>query len=482
MEIDIALGRPQGFASLSSEARIKLNAAKAERFEVKRKAALAKVKAATTAAKPAFKALEKAKKAGRVPAAVKAAAAKAQAVIDAWQEKADHAAKRISDIEARNAFHRKNLDAKTKPSKKVTPAKKPEKEVKPKKARPTVEKSSRRPEKRVVARPGAVVKPAEKPEKVKPDKVTPVKKVEPPPASEPQFKNSHPEDVRFATPYLNPSLFNKARTSRSAKRVYMQQLWNKLNLSAFHGKLRIPSLDLMPKVGINKRTRSHGYFKPSNDMSKLLIKLSPRLFLGEEPMLISAMAHEMAHQYVWVVDFARGPRWAAEGGHGPEWQAAMRMIGLTPARFSQYDTANFLTEDERKKVETNRANNALIKKTHTPLSRHAMTVGTRVAIVETRTPDKRYLAIIIGVKGKKLYLYGYSPHSAHKDVFTAPYTIAYVPTPDENRQMDDAWREEALARGRILARQMVAKKAMSKESVPFDANELHRRLKGWAGL
>lgn len=478
MEIDIALGRPQGFASLSSEARIKLNAAKAERFEVKRKAALAKVKAATTAAKPAFKALEKAKKSGRVPAAVKAAAAKAQAVIDAWQEKVDYAAKRISDIEARNDFHRKNLDAKT--VKKPVKAAKPEKATK--KAAPE-KKVARRPEKRVVARPGAMPAREAKPEKES-TKVQPVKKVEPPAAKDlkPTFSKSHPEDVKFAMPFLDPVLFEKAKTSSRAKRLYMERLWTHLNTRVFHGKMQMPKFGLMPKVGIDRRTRSLGYFKPRRDLSNLLIKLSPRLFLGEEPMIITAMAHEMAHQYVWVVDRVwDAARWGLDGGHGPEWRAAMQMIGLTPARFSTYDSVNFTTDDERAKIEKNRENNAIIRKTSTPMSRHSMAVGTRVAIIETRNPTKRYPAVIIGMKGKTLYLYGVSPLSHGMDAYTAPYTIAYVPTPDEIRTINDDWRNEGLRRARILASNQKAAK-VTRESGSFTADELHRRLKGWAGL
>lgn len=487
MEIDIALGSSQGFKALSSERRIESNTAKIERLKVRKKAALAKVKAATNAAKAAFKALEKAKKAGRIPASVKAAAKRAQEAIDAQQAKVDQADKRITYLTARNELHRSNL------KKKEAKSAKPEKKAKPTKIEKVAKpKINRRPEKRIVARPGSLVAKKPAAPQDKPELPTPAKKNAPAPVTQAtQFKHSHPQDVQFATPYLNPTAFAKAKT-RSARILYLRSLWDAINKGSFHGKMRMPTIGLLRNVKA-ERVKTHGMFYPKRHA----IELSPNLFNTEEPILISAMGHEMAHQYVW--DEKPGQAFAQymiEGGHGPEWRNTMTMIGLTPSRFVAYDRTVLMTDQQKEeflgKQERLRKTIEEIDANNVKLNPKTLHVGSPVAYVETLDASKRYIGIVVGMGTTSVSVFGTSRFAPGRiQVIKVPKRILKVATADEILKMRAPhWQEhledaiESVAERSRAKQRLRESKRMKRglESGRFTSEDLHRHLKKWTGL
>ena len=140
----------------------------------------------------------------------------------------------------------------------------------------------------------------------------------------------------------SPGDYARASTGRAAMHAYLTGAWNRANSSFFANKLRPVQLRFSKDMGTGFRRRGAWH------ANRRTISISPRLFLSEESKVLTTLVHEMCHQWVSEVD---GVNDRSEGGHGSNWQSAMRRCGLTPSRYSKYDNLTFMTEDERGEAE-----------------------------------------------------------------------------------------------------------------------------------
>lgn len=152
--------------------------------------------------------------------------------------------------------------------------------------------------------------------------------------------------------------FNFSKTKNKEGQIaYLVSAWHKAN-AAFFGKRLLPcNIYLMKDMGTTFRRRGVWFPRARK------LGISPRLFLGSEAHVLTTLVHEMCHQRVSDVD---GVMKEPKGGHGPLWTKYMRECGLTPSRYSQYDSENFMTPEEKaqhEKIKENRKSAAQSAKT-----------------------------------------------------------------------------------------------------------------------
>jgi hypothetical protein len=190
-------------------------------------------------------------------------------------------------------------------------------------------------------------------------------KVEPLPTSKPNtFKpvDDVPSDkdereghaaVKIA---MNANFFELAQEEKSDdhKLKYLKHAYTVLNNVKFSGKLKIPNLRFLKQISSGK-FRQAGHWNPT----KREMAFNRRLFLKAELAVLMTLLHEQCHQYVSEV--LKGND-RTEGGHGPQWQQAMRDVGLTPNRYNQ--NMDLLLTDEETAAKEERA--AWLKQTLDP--------------------------------------------------------------------------------------------------------------------
>ncbi len=128
---------------------------------------------------------------------------------------------------------------------------------------------------------------------------------------------------------------------------YMDEHWVYFNKTRFHGELKKPELALLRDTDALKM-KLRGLWEPR----KRKLSLSPNLFNApHEGWANRVLIHEMAHQYVtehhgWEKEIEDGKK---TKGHGPLWQAAMRMAGLAPNRYDYEGNETYMDMHEKKK-------------------------------------------------------------------------------------------------------------------------------------
>lgn len=188
----------------------------------------------------------------------------------------------------------------------------------------------------------------------KPAKVSPAKVSD----ENPKVTTEEAHLLRTLSDY---SMFHRAVKSKTDRLTYLQKMWSKANAKFFNMQLPACSVRLQKDMGSSFRRR--GAWFPR----QRIIKVSPRLFLGNEAHVLSTLVHEMCHQAVSEVDRIAND---GNGGHGPHWNAWMKKCGLTPSRYCKYDNENFLTATEKKQIEVKKANVESAKE-------HVQNVGLR---------------------------------------------------------------------------------------------------------
>jgi len=477
-----------GFVSLSSAERIEAIDDRIAYFKERIAIRKDKLKVAQNKGKPALAELKKAQKSGRVPAAVKAAAKKAQAAIDLQQGKIDLLTGKIEKFTEKKKALKSKTKGGSKKAEKVVKTKKPakapkvEKTVrktkvekvkvdKPAKTKPTgrrrpgLETENDWPENQTV-RPAPTklrrkveraVDPEPPTEPFKPLRApkpsTKVKKltiqIEPEPKlpqkNEPDLSSIHPQDVQLTKLVGDPSMFAKAKGKRSAMLAYIERVYDNANKRLFGGKLHRPHLHLLKAVSVEK-FRLRGQYS----YGKRLMQISPNLFgSGKEPLVVTTIVHEMCHQAVYELDRIGGAALKAEGGHGPNWRRWMVNVGLTPARFSKYDNAAFMDEATKQRVEQKKETIRSTKSKLEPLSPYQLHSLMAVSWVDSRKPDRTIPGILLIQNGKgprtRWAVLTYDPRKLGlMTVMNVPVSIIYKPSEQDAKTVStETWRNEA---------------------------------------
>jgi predicted SprT family Zn-dependent metalloprotease len=179
---------------------------------------------------------------------------------------------------------------------------------------------------------------------------TPAVKAAKPTTAPKAIKIKKPAVVDDANPELNflrtkiglTREFDQVGQNRSRMISYLKNAYEKANIKLFSGKLKTCGLALSKDMGTTFRRRGVWF------SARRLIKISPRLFLGDEGHVLYTLVHEMCHQWVSEVDRVVD---RTAGGHGHNWQTIMRKVGLTPSRYSKYDNEEFMTDAETAKLD-----------------------------------------------------------------------------------------------------------------------------------
>ena len=150
-------------------------------------------------------------------------------------------------------------------------------------------------------------------------------------------------------------------TQRRNMLTLLGALHTRLNRQFFGNKL--PKCDIR-LLNNTKQIKSLGLYEGNYPGAKGRISIHPRVFVSTSPVtLVTVMAHEMAHQYVWEVQHIEESQF--NKGHGPNWTAAMAMCGLEAAVYASQDTMKSMkTEDQLLQEKAKALADAIAKETY----------------------------------------------------------------------------------------------------------------------
>lgn len=134
------------------------------------------------------------------------------------------------------------------------------------------------------------------------------------------------------TPELS-LMYEKAKVNPTQKVKFITALWEYFNKEKFQGRLPEPRLltSAKPPVdGASKNARGLFIYDTKKMYGPGTLWISDRIFNAKEAFINEVVLHEMCHQATSCLDKVNDP---SEGGHGREWQAWMRKVGLDPRRF-----------------------------------------------------------------------------------------------------------------------------------------------------
>lgn len=156
------------------------------------------------------------------------------------------------------------------------------------------------------------------------------------------------DDSKVPVTHISPELVKEYEAiakhgSTFAYSLFMKHLWNYLNTEKFGGKMRIPNLGFIKDMGATSM-RLRGQWAPM----KRLLRMNPRVFNASQNFFVEIFLHEMCHQSVSEIDRVYD---RTEQGHGPNWQAWMRRVGLNPRRFDPNDNTTYMKDSEKKDAE-----------------------------------------------------------------------------------------------------------------------------------
>jgi|SRR5471030_99772 len=141
------------------------------------------------------------------------------------------------------------------------------------------------------------------------------------------------------------ALFKRCQVFPELSLTFLKDLWIYLNVHKFQGKMHIPKLlRFMKNVrGTSLKTRGFwdGFYRE--------LALSPRLLNHTFAFFVEVLLHEMCHQAVSEIDKVTDH---SEGGHGHNWQAWMKKVGLNPRRYDPNERSTYMTEEEKIEYES----------------------------------------------------------------------------------------------------------------------------------
>lgn len=128
-------------------------------------------------------------------------------------------------------------------------------------------------------------------------------------------------------------LYQRGLSSGPTRIKFLTSAWEYFNKTKFSGKLTGPTIlcSSLPRASVRRLFSSsvRGYFRAGMPVpGELWIKAD--LFSADIDFMVEILVHEMAHQAVAEIDQVKD---TSEGGHGRNWQAWMRKVGLDPRRY-----------------------------------------------------------------------------------------------------------------------------------------------------
>jgi len=140
--------------------------------------------------------------------------------------------------------------------------------------------------------------------------------------------------------------YKKAQTSKRLRLPFVTEMWHYFNQEKFQNRLPIPTLLVSDKPPGNPKglNRARGVYYTRLNGPAGTLWLADFLFNSPMPFFNEILLHEMCHQAVACLDHVNDP---SEGGHGPNWQAWMRRVGLDPRRYDPTDETVYQTSDQR---------------------------------------------------------------------------------------------------------------------------------------
>ena len=175
---------------------------------------------------------------------------------------------------------------------------------------------------------------------VKPAKpvAKPAPKVVPPQANPPVKKNENGVPIVMVSP-ATKTAYAKAQDGTVAMRdAFMVNLWKELNDSKFQSAMNLPNIRFLKDMGA--KSRRYGQWSAGRNQ----LAFAPKIFNAPIELFLEVFLHEMCHQAVSHIDKVVDH---TAGGHGPNWVAWMRRVGLDPKRYNTNDPALYVHSDER---------------------------------------------------------------------------------------------------------------------------------------
>lgn len=140
----------------------------------------------------------------------------------------------------------------------------------------------------------------------------------------------------------------RASTNQATIRRFMLDLWKAANKESFGGKLRpVKKFLVIPATGrFGIRAFWHSKYRILV-FTNLVLKSSWEKFR-------EIFLHELCHQAVTDVEYGGKPHALGElAGHGPDWQAWMRRVGLEPKQYDDSTFSEYMTEEDKRLFEEN---------------------------------------------------------------------------------------------------------------------------------
>jgi predicted SprT family Zn-dependent metalloprotease len=203
----------------------------------------------------------------------------------------------------------------------------------------------------------------------------------------------------------------RASTNVSAIRRFMLDLWNVFNKTKFDNKLRpVKKFLIIPAQGrMGLRAFWHSKYR--------ILVFTNLVMKANWDKFREIFLHELCHQAVTDVEYGGKPHGLGpEGGHGPDWQAWMRKVGLEPNRYDNSTFSEYMTEEEKALFEENADNamstyalNVVRKKDHYDRFKEAKLVRVKNAQVGSfitlsdGTTEEPAEGVVVAVKGNGEY-------------------------------------------------------------------------------
>lgn len=156
----------------------------------------------------------------------------------------------------------------------------------------------------------------------------------------PKAGTGHLAGTKIPPAYLKA--LEKAQVTPTLRLAWMTKMWEWFNENKFGGRMTIPKFELRQQGGAHKTSRGIYFGGPYHAPGRLY--LAPFLFNARPPFILEVFLHEMCHQAVWTLDRVLDS--SGTQGHGPQWQAWMRKVGLDPRRFDPTEDVEYMSRND----------------------------------------------------------------------------------------------------------------------------------------
>ena len=254
----------------------------------------------------------------------------------------------------------------------------------------------------------------------------PAPKVVPPQANIPVKKNADGVPIVTVGGSTKTAYAKAQESSPSVRTAFMKALWQELNGTKFQSAMTMPNMRFLKDMG--DKLRKYGHWSKRNRE----LAFAPKLFNAPLDIFLETFLHEMCHQAVSEIDKVEDN---TAGGHGPNWVAWMRKVGLDPRRYNNNDPALYIHSDERDQFVQKQAERKA------QIENHKKELETKKRMWSPQ-PDKPALAavngkilpgLIVCPTDQKQSVWAFIPAGSFKAVFyRVPQDLIYeVDDPDQ---------------------------------------------------